>query len=190
MPKIDSQMGNARAFQIHSNDFGGTALRERGVRYQDHLVIHPVQGRARKIVLNRTNYDLVSSEDFRCHQKNFQIYLPGLLEKKFHYSLSLCSIGDRGGVDTSGRYFLKSLSGQPFKINGSLVFESFIERGDRVNLAYNVLDFSEAKEEETFEDLEISLNQKLIQSDMNILIEGETGTGKSYLAKKIHEDSG
>ena len=39
-------------------------------------------------------------------------------------------------------------------------------------------------------DHPILKNHKLIRSDLNILIQGETGTGKTRLARRIHDESG
>ena len=76
-----------------------------------------------------------------------------------------------------------------FKLNGSLCFEAFLERGDVVTIDNNRLVFgaiTEASGEEEF----LVGNEKIVQSSINVLLEGETGTGKSRLAKLIHEQSG
>jgi DNA-binding NtrC family response regulator len=69
-------------------------------------------------------------------------------------------------------------------LNGSFIFHSYLERGDVVEIGLNKLHFKNLKTE-TYQ----IFSNEMAMGNLPILIEGETGTGKSYLAKKIHEES-
>jgi transcriptional regulator with PAS, ATPase and Fis domain len=85
------------------------------------------------------------------------------------------------------RYLLRSLSKAPFKLNGIFCFEAFLERGDIVDIGFNRLFFSRKKEHE--KSLCI-IPKNIMKSSIPVMIEGETGTGKTTIAGIIHDESG
>lgn len=89
-----------------------------------------------------------------------------------------------------GIYTIKSLDGQPIKLNGSYVTEGLLERGDKINFGLNQIETFSAKKSELVSEQLPEYFDSCIKSNLPVLIEGETGTGKTSLAKKIHDKSG
>ena len=165
---------------------GEFKLEKVGLRLGDKILIRPCEGKLKKFVLNRTKYQIKSSTlglefDFCL------IQLPDLGQVEIDLTLNLV-LPLRARDQSRGRYLLSSNNQIPFRINGNYVFESFIERGDYVCIGHNELNFFSDDNFELEENLQIPDN--VISSDLNILIEGETGTGKTTLAKLIHQKSG
>ncbi|RLA63908.1 MAG: hypothetical protein DRQ88_01335 [Epsilonproteobacteria bacterium] len=166
------------------NYFADGLLEANGARLNDKLLILPIQGRKKEISLNRRSFKINSYDEIGVCLKDSTVYLP---HKKGNFSFSLTLIAREGKDESYSRYLLKSHTGWPFKINGTLSFESFIERGDVIDLSYNRLIVEEVLE--IVNPLKPE-EKKIIESDLDIIIEGETGTGKSRLARIIHEKSG
>ena len=165
------------------------SLEHNGVRYKDALLVKPMQGKTKKIILNRTQFSFFPSNNFDTEVKGFNIFLPNLMGDKVSFSLTLKPIFLKN-EEKGGRYLLNSYSESPFKINGVLSYSSFVERGDIVDLGFHRLEFKSSNEESlNFKENELLQNSSILNSNLNILIEGETGTGKSRLAKIIHERS-
>ena len=164
-------------------------IAERGLRLGDEIILSPVYGRRKSIKLHRTHIHFFS-DDWDKKIEAYPIVLPALGQEKFSYSLLLCE-NDGDDIEKKSRYLLKSNQDQPFKINGNYSFESFIERGDKVQLGHNVLDMRSIlkQKDQDLNQHEILRNQKLLKSNLNILIQGQTGTGKTHLAGLIHKYS-
>ena len=171
--------------------FDSQLINERGARLHDRLLISPWQGRKLELILTRTRYQLIPHKEYKCTQQGTNIYLPTLTGKDFDLDLELVA-STSGDYDTNGRYLLRANASRPFRINGTYCYEAFVERGDVIDIGHNRLfirknveDLVAADETQGFLS-----NTKLVASTLNILLEGETGTGKSRLAKMIHEQSG
>lgn len=163
-------------------------LVEKGLRLGDEFVLNPVHGHKKTIKLHRTNIHFCSDKEESGGGHYFPI--PSMANEKLSFNLSLCPNGKKPELETESRYLFRSNNDQPFKINGCYSFESFIERGDRVQIGHNFLNFRHAFPLFQTEDLhEILLQESLMKSMISILIEGQTGTGKTHLAKLIHEKS-
>lgn len=158
-----------------------------GVRIGDSCSITPCQGRKKDFTLNRNCIDLISNR-YRPDNLSFNfVELPNTEAGQFHYRLELET------MNTEPRYVLKTLKGSPFWLNGALAREAYIERLDRLFIDDNKLNFNPFDLEEVVSrkfDHPILVQQELLSSELKILIQGETGTGKTYLAGKIHEKSG
>jgi transcriptional regulator of acetoin/glycerol metabolism len=163
-------------------------LNTSGVRLGDCCSISPFQGKRKAFTLKFKSIDLVSSHYRPPGLAISYIELPKSETNQFHYRLELDH-----PKDEKGRFILKTLEGRPFWLNGLAAKEAYVERQDRLFIDDNKIHFSPFDLGElTRRKFEhpILLEQHLIESDLKILISGETGTGKSHLAKKIHEKSG
>ncbi len=162
-------------------------LQEAGLRLGDSCSISSYQGKKKAFTLNRKKIDLISQQYRPKDLALAYIELPKHTQEKFHYRLELEEAGQ--GKD---RFFLKTLEGHPFWINGLAAKEAYVERADRLYIEDNKFYFSPFDLKELMgRKLEhpVLLEHSLLQSELKILITGETGTGKSYLAQKIHEKS-
>jgi len=168
------------------NYFGDVPVEENGARLNDTLFILPLHGRKKEIPLNRRIFKINSYDKTGVRLEDSTLFLPQG-NSNFSFSLSLIPREGRLKDDSYSRYLLKSHTLQPFKINGTISFESFIERGDIIDLSYNRLIVEE--ELEILNPLKPE-EKRIINSGLDLIIEGETGTGKSRLAKIIHEKSG
>lgn len=161
-------------------------IEEGGVRLGDCCSIFPSQGRKKEFTLNRKVIDLVSHHFRPDNLSLAYVELPQTSVNPFHYRLELEDIAE-------GRFVLKTLKGQAFWLNGLAAREAYVERADRLYVDEHRMNFDslglKGMTENHFEHPVLS-ELFLMQSDLRILIEGETGTGKSHLAKKIHERSG
>ena len=151
-------------------------MSDSGIFLGSFLVIEPWYGRRKEIILQRTKYDFLSQG--KTSEEAFPIEMQALGEDEFEVR---CQYHDNLG------YILKTLSGNPFKHNGRWVFNIVLRVGDEVLLGGNILKFFREKPKETEKE---SIPKEIIESSMPILLQGETGTGKTTLAQKIHEQSG
>ncbi|MFZ4714687.1 MAG: sigma-54-dependent transcriptional regulator [Bacteriovoracaceae bacterium] len=165
-------------------------LSEKGLRLGDEILVNPISGRRKVIKLHRTHIHFLSTDDHSSLEAH-PILLPTLADEELSYSLLLCADGGTES-ENRARYLLRSNLDRPFKINGSYSFEAFVERGDKIQLGYNLLEMRPIVESKNQEILthDILRNKKLLESDLNILIQGQTGSGKTHLAKLIHKYSG
>jgi DNA-binding NtrC family response regulator len=159
----------------------------RGLRLGDSCRIYPIHGNKKAFTLNRNCIDIVSKQ-YRPESLSMSyIELPSSDIGRFHYRLEL----DRQLLE--GRFILKTLEGTAFWLNGSAAREAYIERLDRLFIDDNKINFDPFDLTEMISrhfDHPVLFETALINSELKILIEGETGTGKTHLAKKIHEKSG
>lgn len=160
---------------------------ESGVRLGDSCSIAPAYGKRKAFTLNRNCIDLISPQ-FRPDNLSLSYFeLPNTGTNPFHYRLELDQEVE------IGRFVLKTLKGQAFWLNGLAAKEAYVERLDRIFIDDNRVNFDPFDLKELLSrhfDHPILLQENLVKSDLKILIEGETGTGKTYLAEKIHEKSG
>ncbi|WP_372653183.1 sigma-54-dependent transcriptional regulator [Halobacteriovorax sp.] len=153
---------------------------EESSKYYSKITLKPLYGKTKEITLNRTEYMLTSARNDLFGQENYTLSLPTLANESIDLSLKWQSL------EGKMYYFLKSLNGKPFRLNGNIVLNAIISDGDKVDIAHNRLIFNDSKKEI---QEEAGFCERVIKSNLNILFEGETGTGKSYYAKKVHEES-
>ena len=154
---------------------------QESTQYNSKFTLRPLYGAKKEVMLTRVEYELINSQTDLFSQDNYTLHFPTLLNDEIHLSMKWKKIEGREC------YILESLNDRPFKVNGNLVLRSVISRGDMIDIAHNRLEFS-CSSLSISEQCEI--DEKIIKSKLNILLEGETGTGKSYLAQKIHNESG
>ena len=171
---------------IHSLE---TSVGINGVREDDELVVSVFQDRPRKIKLKRTLYLIRPATRFEYASMESRIELPIFDNQSCEFELLLIPHFAARGFSDKSRYLIRSLGPVPFKLNGTHCFEAFLERGDRVEMGLNTLHFQRAEALKNDQDVNSLLLPEIIKSSLNIVIEGETGTGKTTLAKKIHEQS-
>lgn len=163
-------------------------IHHQGLRLGDSCSIFPFHGKRKAFTLNRKKIDLISSHYRPQDLCMSYVELPKNQAEQFHYRLEL----EEEGL-MEGRYILKTLRGHPFWLNGLAAREAYVERMDRLFIDDNKLNFDPFDLTElTSRKFEhpILMEQTLLSSDLKILLMGETGTGKSHLAQKIHEKSG
>ena len=105
--------------------------------------------------------------------------------------------GDQGawemrlvGGERNGRYTIEALKGVPFLINGTPCLKAWPLKGDKILFDHNLLEVKSGPVDEREQFLDRFVSPQIVASDLPILIEGETGTGKSTLAREIHQQSG
>lgn len=160
-----------------------------GLRLGDSCSIFPFNGKRKAFTLNRHCIDLVSARYRPDNLSLAYVELPNSDVSHFHYRLEL----DKNEAEGEGRFVLKTLKGAPFWLNGAAAKEAYIERMDRLFIDDNKINFDPFDLREMVSrhfDPPVLLETPLIESDLKILIQGETGTGKTHLARKIHEKSG
>lgn len=169
--------------------FDGLEVRKSGVRLYDELFIEPAEGRRHRRRLDRTRYIFNLQRTTRPDLRGVQITLPSLDSRKGVYSLELVDCLESKDLDQEGRYVLKVIEGGPFKLNGNFCYQSILTRGDRVTIGFNQLVFEKLAENGDQASSEL-IPLRVKESTLNLLIQGETGTGKGHLAREIHEQSG
>lgn len=165
----------------------------RGTREDDEFVIEAFQERKKTFRLKRFRYVIRASKCFSFDFTSAEIHLPNFEKENGDFELVLIKHDSSRSYDQRARYLMRSLSGLPFRLNGISTFEAFIERGDIVEIGFNRLHFSRPGSHlhivSDNSQLSSFLTPEMITSRLNIMIEGETGTGKTTLAKSIHENS-
>lgn len=163
----------------------------------DYILIKPFSGKSKTQKINRTKFDFFTQRDAAKFERTGVSRVHFLFEQinveNFQVRLERIHYGNiRGGKHC---FLLSSLNGYPFRLNGQYALQAIISHGDRVNLFGNEIYFyasksmSTGKELNHIKDYENTYDLKIIQSDIPIYIQGETGTGKTYLAKQLHKDS-
>ncbi len=158
-----------------------------GVRENDEFILDIFQERKKTFKLNRTKYQILCGSKFEFDFSRSIITLPFFGEHAGRFELNLVISDQSIEHCENSRYLIRSLGQRPFRLNGIHCFEAFLERGDVLDIGFNRIHFPRTM----FKVLdETILSTKIIKSPIAVLIEGETGTGKTTLAKKIHEESG
>ena len=176
---------NDSGFDNGGRDFTHDRVAQRGLRPWDKVTIFPLQGKKRQMVLNRASYlfKLKKHTSFCC--ESYFISMPSLQYDNAVFGMFL----SESGKDCDKRYLFKSLGNIPFRLNGSFCYEAHLEQGDILDLDYNQIQLREESKilvENPFDNLP---PQKIIVSDISVLLQGETGTGKSKMAEEIHRYS-
>lgn len=161
----------------------------RGVRENDEFMLDIFQDRKRNFKLNRTRYLFTSTDHFDYQQLSSKFHIP--CPKNFGTNFEMILIKDSTNVHSEqSRYLFRSLGVEPFRLNGTYCFEAFLERGDVIDICFNRIHFLKPKNKLSLVEENLKLTDEVVKSSLSILLEGETGTGKTTLAKKIHEESG
>lgn len=158
-----------------------------GAREGDSFLLDAFQEKKRTLKLNRTSYRFLFDDHFNFDFIKSEIKLPVFGGATGGFEMILVASTKTKMHNQHSRYLFRSLGETPFKLNGSYSYEAFLERGDVIDLGFNRLHFLRPQRQTSEESL---LPAAVMSSSLPVLIEGETGTGKTTLAKKIHEASG
>ena len=160
-----------------------------GLQMGDIMEIYPFQGRMRRLRLNRTKYTFITSPVGVIEGEGTEWILPSFpMDVGHRLKIELIEYSREDDCG-EGRYWIKSLDGKPFRLNGVYTVEAWLMRGHILDFANNRMIFSMVKANRDTTFLE-EIPQRVIKNGISILLEGETGTGKSHLAKSIHDASG
>lgn len=162
----------------------------KGVREDDEVMLDIFQEKKKVIRLKRTHYTLKTSKFFSIDFLKSEIFFPVFETEEAEFELILLKHSDSSNYNDRSRYLLRSLGRTPFKLNGVMSFEAYLERGDVLEIGFNRIQFLRPKSHLKITENENMVNDSVVKSLLNIMIEGETGTGKTTLAKNIHEESG
>lgn len=176
-----------RKFGVHKSVF------ENGLRVNDIILWNTAsQYKLSKTKLKRIRYEIKSGPELSIDEVKRVVTLPSLRNEYYTFELVLVNPeGDYSTKEENWRYLLKATSDQAFQINGVWAREAFLERGDIISIGFNkILTKKSILEGRGKDEFETAISDKIIKSDLPIFLEGETGTGKTYLAKKIHNESG
>lgn len=164
------------------------AIKSNGFRLSDMMVIKPMSGRKRTVKVQRTKIKLTLKNQFETQWGGDYLDLPSAgrsCEAKmfWHGPMKKCE---------EGRFLIRCEGANFVKLNGVWTREAWVSRGDQLIIGYNELSFEkEAEQKVNLYQSEIDkIGKAVIHSNLSILLEGETGVGKSTLAREIHHQSG
>lgn len=167
-------------------------LEHEGMRLGDLVKITPPDGRGIVLALNRTAIYLqlvagfenkyrgtswsFPKYDYPCSNYKFELIAPSVVKKE-------------QTKDGASRFLLRAMGRIPFILNGSPTFEAFLRQGDQLQMGRHLI-YIQRKAEGKAVHSPFEMNKQLVESKLNILLTGETGTGKTHLAQEIHLKSG
>lgn len=185
------KLGKKESFMQKEMPFISDTIDLSGIREGDLIEFSPFLGRKRSIQLNRTQFDFVTTNISGFESIARPKVLDSVHGEKLHFRIEVVEVEGRNNIKRQ-RYLARCIAGGPFLLNGIYVLKAYIERGDRCEVGHNTFYFKENKIEECFDLREKTLSHlgSAVTSDLPILLEGETGTGKTSLAMKVHEKSG
>ena len=166
-----------------------SSLAASGLRMGDCIEIRPLSGRVRRFALKRTEYNFVTKSGEKIEGEDVRLALPAMSPEQGR-SLRIRYVKFLMGEGRDdGRYHIESPDKRPFRVNGVYTREAWLTRGHILDFAHNRMIFSARESSPGANPLD-DIPEKVVSGRMSILLEGETGTGKSHLAKMIHDASG
>ena len=149
----------------------------------DRLLIHPALGNKRSVRL--TTREVTIRDGKHCSWGPGQLTLPRL-DPQESFALLLHLEGDGPPL-----YRITTQCQIPFSLGPVLAYDALLGHGDTITLGANKLTFLREQEVQKRPNiLEIDNFERVSKSPLGVFIEGETGTGKSHLARDLHEYSG
>ena len=157
---------------------------ENWVGIGDKIFIFPFNSRKNNFKLNRNLYMIDFLPKHSYLRERNRLILPSFEDCETQLQLYL-----EDSSNIRSRFILEVKKGVPFRINGAYTCKAFLKKEDVIDIGYNKIRFDDYQNEEILDAYE-QLSKRAVNSSLNIVIEGETGTGKTSLARKIHEESG
>lgn len=163
------------------------SLIDHTVRLNQVIEIMPLIGKKRLMQLTRTQYHFKSGHEEKKENHGTTIFFKSLKDEqnKSIYLTLKTYIGHNG----KHLQCYELHADESFRLNGQWVKSAIVKEGDILDFALTRIVFNMKKTQQDDCSL-VGLTSPLVKSNLPILIEGETGTGKTYLAKSIHEKSG
>lgn len=161
------------------------ALDNNGLNEGDIMHFSPFLGRRRSSKLLHTKIDFLTQDNVVDDLLGPFKVLDSIQKESLHYRLRIVETMSYKGLQR--RALMESLNGVAFRLNGVLSLQSFVEKSDYIEMGYNSIKFESSNSvSNDFEIINLEKYRSIIESDLPVLITGETGTGKTRLAKKIH----
>lgn len=164
-------------------------LDSKGIKEGSFIHFSPLYGNKRSFKLLRTQLDFVTESNIKNLTSSSFKSIDSTKGEDLHYRLRLIQTKTLN-KNLNKRYFFESLNNIPFKHNGVITLNAFVENNDCIEMGYNTLNFREsARDYLSTEAIDFQKEANIISSRLPILLTGETGTGKTRLAKLIHKNS-
>lgn len=164
-------------------------LDERGFKEGDYIVLKPLSGKRIYHAFKYMSLEFTSEKLELKDEKPWIKEISSLKNEKFHIEFIRQNTKGRNNV-IKERVLCRSKKDVPFEINGVLAFSAYVEIGDEIRVGYNVLKIVSKTEVIEHPLKKNQVSHDVAKSDLPVLIQGETGTGKSKLAHEIHKKSG
>ena len=150
----------------------------------DFIDVIPIRGKKREIKLNRASLELeLDPNILEVRKDTYSVQIPSIRGIYLKLKIRLNQYKDIEFYD------LVTETGEFFVLNGNLVSSAIPRNGDIIDLGYNKVIFRKDNPnlKNTLEKL--VLKPSYLSSSLPILLVGETGTGKTTIARKIHDKS-
>ena len=149
----------------------------------DLIEITSLRGSKKTFRLNRASYKItLSTSSLEVTKNEKEIVIPSESQDGTVYDLRLYQ---GKPWDT---YFFSGIDGDFFSQNGVITNLGFLRNNDFIVIGFCQIRF--LKKKSHLNQKETNIPEKIIKTDLPILLQGETGTGKTTIAKIIHERSG
>lgn len=164
-------------------------LDDYAVREGDLIIIKPLAGRRQEFRIRHTELSFESQNEGQMSQSRGLFYLPHMKNEKFNLRIRKEKFRTNRN-QICERYVFNILNGPVAKLNGQLAFSGVLQAGDLLEVGHNEIVFKKHTKSLGDTQKKEYINQRIVNSNLPILIAGETGTGKTSLASSIHDLSG
>ncbi len=160
-------------------------LKQTGLTLSDSISIKGVYQKKRQLKLLRQSYLFTNCSSLK-EKKPWIINLESFQNESFNVVMEWVPLFK---PELDGVFVIRSTKGGLLKVNGTFVTEAIVERGDLIEFGLNSIQALVPLKDRKEFSLEPTLFHEAAKSSLPVLIEGETGTGKTRLARQIHEKS-
>ena len=151
----------------------------------DLIEIIPIRGRKKIITLNRSRFNIqLNSNSMEVVKDISRIEIPAIKNRNFEIRLTLHQ------ADHDNYFYIEAINQNYFILNGNLSSFSVPRNGDLINIGFTKIYFRKKIKSKKSVLKNKIIKPNYLSSSIPILLTGETGTGKTTMAKKIHDESG